>query len=202
MSLHDAIGLFGSLLVVLVLAFQILRRLKLSQTVRAWLLPVLVMVLVYSAQGAALLYVRGLLGDLSMTSLALLCAALWYQLFDQKLLKSEQAAPVFFTVAVVGLFFYPLALRYTMLDPYIAGFGSLVLLAGVLLVGLLLWFRGYLFALGLLTAGLLAYVFDLLESDNLWDYLFDGWLFLISIFVLLKTIGRCIYYKIRGIPAA
>ena len=81
-------------------------------------------------------------------------------------------------VLLVGLalWFYPTSMGSTYLDPYALGYGNFTLSTILLLVGLLAWvLRAYASCL-ILVAAQVAFHLDLLDSDNLWDYLLDPWL--------------------------
>jgi hypothetical protein len=77
-----------------------------------------------------------------------------------------------------AVFLYPMALGLTSFDPYALGYSARVrpLLLGLAPVALVAWMRGRLFLLLSILSALAAFRFDLLESRNLWDYLFDPWL--------------------------
>lgn len=79
-------------------------------------------------------------------------------------------------LVVLALWFYPASMGSTYLDPYALGYGDFTLSTILLLVGLAAWvMRAYASCL-ILVAAQLAFRFDLLASDNLWDYLLDPWL--------------------------
>ncbi len=136
-------------------------------------------------------YVRGLLNDLSITTLILL---VYYFIQPHKDITSlrRHSYPVFFIIILCGTFFYPAALGYGPLDPYAWGYinnihglsGSLLFLLA--LFGLMLYalLRHYSLLLICLVSALLAYVFGVLESHNLWDYLFDPVIFIYALFAL------------------
>ncbi len=116
-------------------------------------------------------YVRGVTGDLSITSILLLC------LF---LLPSRQPHPIALKIflVVVAIGFYPAALGWGMLDPYAWGYGSMIFFAVVLVLaiicGLVHWNKG----VWIIGCAILAWSFHWHESTNLWDYLLDPFLVL------------------------
>lgn len=79
-------------------------------------------------------------------------------------------------LVVLALWFYPTSMGSTYMDPYALGYGNFTFSTSLLLVGLLAWvLRAYASCL-ILVAAQVAFHFDLLASDNLWDYLLDPWL--------------------------
>ena len=75
-------------------------------------------------------YIRGVTGELSITSMLLL----WVTYFSPKEIHIPAAMKVW--IALVALAFYPLALGIGMLDPYAWGYGSIALLLAVLATAL------------------------------------------------------------------
>lgn len=78
-----------------------------------------------------------------------------------------------------GLALYPVALGLTPWDPYSAGWGFSWLFVLTLLLTMVLAVLKNRFAV-VLTAAILAYDLRLLESTNLWDYLVDPFLTVVS----------------------
>lgn len=87
---------------------------------------------------------------------------------------------------LVALWFYPLSLGVSSVDPYALGFGDFRFSTALLLLGLYFWIgRDYALCL-VLVAAQVAWRFEWLPSDNLWDYLIDPWL----VFWALVCLGR------------
>jgi len=135
------------------------------------------------------LYFRGLFNDLSITTLVLL---VYY--FIQPDANKNQTQPVFFLIAINGLFFYPMALGLGAVDPYSWGFINkanglfpplifLILLGGCMVFALL---KNYSLLLLSLVLATLTYQFGLLESRNLWDYLLDPLIFIYALLTVLS----------------
>ncbi len=90
-----------------------------------------------------------------------------------------------------GALLYPMALGMGAFDPYAAGWHFSWLFVLLLIVTLTLLFLKNRFSLVLLAA-ILAYDVHLLESNNLWDYLVDPILVLLSVVALpTRVFGRC-----------
>ena len=135
-----------------------------------------------------LAFVRGISSDLSVTLVALACIYL-LRGFGCGLLTNHykhETRAVFVSVAIAAVFLYPLALGWGNWDAYRPGWGSIGMLVGVLLTGLFALGAGLRLLPLLLVLALLAWTVGLMESGNLWDYLFDPWLAVASLFQVLK----------------
>ena len=117
-------------------------------------------------------YPRGMAGDLSVTTLLLLAAALSAMLTGRTILERRAWFALCGLAATAGAVVYPLTLGLTRMDPYELGYRprALVVLVAVLVVAW--WWRRRGAAL-VLAAGVAAFDLRLLESTNLWDYLVD-----------------------------
>jgi hypothetical protein len=117
-------------------------------------------------------YPRGVLGDLSITTLLMLAASLAAALAGRSILDERSRAVLSGWAVAAGLVLYPLTLGLTRFDPYELGFRprALVLLVAALVV--LWWWRRRGAAL-VLAGGVAAFNLRVLESGNLWDYLLD-----------------------------
>ncbi len=118
-------------------------------------------------------HLRGLLGEFSVTTLILACAALAGRLRGRPVIDPKQGLIVLVGIGAVGLVLYPTALGLTRFDLYAWGYFSTPMLAGIGLLGfiaLALRLHGIVFILG---ASFLATGLELLSSSNLWDHLTD-----------------------------
>ena len=125
-------------------------------------------------------YPRGMSGDLSITTLALLTAALSAMLAGRPLLERPEWRGLCELAAACGVVGYPLTLGLTVLDPYELGYrpcGLVLVVAGLVVAW---WWRRRGAAL-VLASGVAAFDLRLLESSNLWDYLLDMPLALCSV---------------------
>jgi hypothetical protein len=120
-------------------------------------------------------YLRGTLGDLSVTTMLLLGAAV-LQMSGWSLLDARARIALYGWVVAAGLVLYPLTLGLTRWDPYTLGFQPRALVLVVAAIVIAWWGRRRGAAL-VLTGGVAAFDLGVLESSNLWDYLLDPWLF-------------------------
>jgi hypothetical protein len=129
-------------------------------------------------------YVRGFTGELSITSMLLL----WTAYFSPKEIHVPAAMKGW--IAIVALAFYPLALGVSMLDPYAWGYGSITLLAAVIITALIAWLAGSNRIAIILALAILAWAAGWHESSNLWDYILDPFLGLWAIGSLIRSAWR------------
>lgn len=116
-------------------------------------------------------YLRGALGDLSFSTLALILAAL---LPGMRPVSNEARQMCSWLVVLLAAsLLYPLALGAGSLDPYRWGFGAPWFLAAVLALGGLAYRVRWPLVPTVVALAVLAWSFGLYESRNLWDYLMD-----------------------------
>ena len=96
-------------------------------------------------------YLRGIVGDLSVTTVLLLVRSLLRPVLGWEAIDARSRTALQVLVAAGGLLLYPLALGLGPFDPYRLGYASP-------------WFLALLLALA---------VAGVYESRNLWDYLVD-----------------------------
>lgn len=148
--------------------------------VRFWLVAAIMVLAVVPISGLSVAgYVRGVSGDLSVTSLLLLGLALRGQ-------ERPQWRGMLLLVVVMALILYPAALGVGSFDPYRWGYGSPYLLAALLAAAFLSW-RGHhsLIALAI-TVAVATWTLGGYESANLWDYLLDPWLAMYALLALIS----------------
>ncbi|MDB5967387.1 MAG: hypothetical protein JWQ72_3887 [Polaromonas sp.] len=129
--------------------------------------------------GAA--YLRGITGDLSVTTLALACLALLQRMAGRDAMPAREKSAVHVAVLVAACVLYPLALGLGDWDPYRLGWGSYVMVLALLLVVLCGWGAGLRLLPVVVGAALIAWSGGLMESGNLWDHLLDPWAVLVSL---------------------
>lgn len=143
-------------------------------------------------------YVRGAIGDLSITSVLLLAVAAAARcglVVDTAASDTgparKRAALLLVLVLAAGGALYPLALGATQLDPYQWGFGEPWFLAALLVIAV----SGRLLRLPLVAASIalavLAWAAGWQESANLWDHLIDPML-------CLFALGRLLAMTVAG----
>jgi len=136
---------------------------------------------------SAAAYVRGVTGDLSVTTLVLAGAACVAQLTGRTAIGPRDLRALFWLVASAAAFLYPFALGWTRFDPYALGYGSIGFVTAMLLITLAAWhFRQNVVVL-IVIAAALAYLAGAYESRNLWDYLIDPVASLYAIVCLLAA---------------
>lgn len=195
MTLSTLSALSGISLLLTAIVFRLLLFFKIKKELSYGLSVIVFVVSFLPLSGYSLNeYIRGVINDLSITTLILL----FLYLVKPDREKTENQ-PVFFTIVIAGLIFYPIALGLGPLDPYAGGYINNVhgLLAPVLLLSFLAilmlyaFIKDYLILLFCLTASTLAFQLSLMESNNLWDYLFDPVIFFYALFALIfRRIGK------------
>lgn len=171
----DLTGLAGIALAVAALCGLCARRLWLAQSTLAQCLAVLGAALMLLPFGGLPLaaYVRGMIGDLSITTLLMLAYAVGRRAacFPQADAPRRRASLWLLVLAACTL--YPLALGAGSYDPYRWGYGDPYFLLLLLVLAL----AGRAFRLPLVAPAIclavLAWVLGWYESSNLWDYLLD-----------------------------
>jgi len=128
-------------------------------------------------------YVRGVFGDSSITALFFYSAIILQQYFSWQLFKNDELVLLRRLSLAAALLLYPFALGLTQFDSYRLGYSNLWLLLVILLITLFCWLRKYYFTAIIITAAVIAFTQQLLESHNLWDYLLDP-LFIIAVILI------------------
>jgi hypothetical protein len=134
-------------------------------------------------------YVRGVTGDLSITTLLILFGGFISRRFGSATDIFNRREYWLAVVAVIASVFYPCALGVGQFDPYQLGFGNIAFVLALLLCAVLSWLlRRELIAL-IISLALLAWAVGWYESNNLWDYLIDPF---IAIYSLAMTIAAIV----------
>lgn len=131
-------------------------------------------------------YVRGVIGDLSITSLVLLILTILRPLlgWHSSGTKASFTLQMLITVAALGL--YPLALGISSIDPYRLGYGNLWFLSVLLVVALAACFRRIPVVALCIALAVFAWDIGWYESNNLWDYLLDPLLSIYAISAVMR----------------
>ena len=127
-------------------------------------------------------YVRGITGDLSVTTLVLLTIGLCGGFLSS--VEPQERRALSMLVVLGALFLYPMALGWGSFDPYRLGFEPSGLLAALFVVAVVAWLRQFYVLLVAILVAVSSHALALTESLNLWDYLFDPWLVMASIYDL------------------
>lgn len=190
----DVTGVAGvSIFILLIILINnVFNRLRLMQ--RAILAGVLLIGALLPFGGlSAAEFVRGISGDLSVTTLLLMGFALYGNLSAGPFLLQGNSTAVrtnenvvLIFIASAAFFLYPFALGVGMFDPYRLGFGNPWFLGGLLLLALAAWKLQYTLVALSISLAVLAWSVGWYESNNLWDYLLDPWVSIYAFGVLIK----------------
>jgi hypothetical protein len=115
-------------------------------------------------------------GSLSVTSSVLALAALAQRFAGFGWPPRRELRGLCVVVLAVVVWFWPMSLGATAMDPYAWGYGDFRFSSALLVLGLAAWMLRAWFCCLLLVLAQFAYAGNLLPSDNLWDYLLDVWL--------------------------
>ena len=184
MILTDMTGLVGIAFAVAVLLVRLLGAKYLSRVAGFLLVGILMVIaLLPVIQGLSLAgYLRGYVGDLSVTTWVLMSVIL---LGKSKSLVSQQY-DLLVLVAVTALIFYPLALGLGLFDPYRLGFGHIGFMVSLLLLSLWCVYQQKTLIVWSICLALLAWTVGWSESNNMWDYLIDPWLSIYAIGAMIR----------------
>ena len=129
-------------------------------------------------------YLRGATGDLSITTVVMLCCVVFRALTGRPALEQNMrfALPAFISIAALAL--YPMALGVGLFDPYRLGYGSPWFVGALFAAALASWFGRLPVIAACLALGTLAWSVHWYESTNLWDYVLDP---LVSFYALGAT---------------
>jgi hypothetical protein len=132
-------------------------------------------------------YVRGVLGDLSITTTLLLLRAIGRPFFGWDPIDPNNKLALQGLLAAGSLALYPFALGVGTADPYRLGYANPWFVGLVLLLALAAWLRRLPLVSLCLALAALAYALGGHESNNLWDYVLDP---LVSIWGLSGLLFR------------
>lgn len=135
------------------------------------------------------LWMKGLVGNLSVVSVALLGNYLAMTLAGRQPIDRSSRIALFGIVLLAGLLLYPATLGLSMYDPYRPGYGIIVVLV-VLALALAAWITGRQAAAVVLAVVVLADQAAISASLNTWDYLVDPLVWLVSPVMLVRLRPR------------
>ena len=216
MHFTDITGLAGVALgmVTLALRLRFLARLQLQLKI-GMVGGLLILAVIPFGSLSAAEFVRGISGDLSVTSLILLALflvlprphsggranmgaeTLLYHRANIRPSRPPARGKLLMLTVIAALALYPFALGISTFDPYRLGFGNLWFIAGLLVVVLAAWMRQYTLIALSISLAVLAWSVGWYESNNLWNYLIDPWVSVYALAALLKkSISRAPRYKL------
>jgi hypothetical protein len=183
----DLTGLFGITLAIVALFVRLRRVQILPPAKRAAVIGAAIVVVSIPLWGiSAAAFMRGMTGDLSITTLVLLALASLRSCSGTVPVAEQNRFAMLQAIAIAAILFYPFALGLGMFDPYRLGYGNPWFMVAML--GLAVWSAlRYSTLLALCIAlAVAAWSAGWYESTNVWDYLMDPWLAVYAIFVTLK----------------
>jgi hypothetical protein len=179
----DATGLLSTATALTAAVFALPPVRQLTRTHRAWVLVAAAIVALAPVGPLSFAaFVRGIIGDLSITTTVLLLQAILGGFCGGTAMDGKGRLGLQVFAAVGGSVLYPFTLGLGPLDPYRLGYADPRLMGAILLVAIGAWLLR-LHALTLCVAlAVLAYAAGWYESNNLWDYLLDPllWIFGLS----------------------
>ena len=183
-----------TLLMVFAPTIALVRRMNLSTTAcLASGLAVTAFALVPFADVSVMVFLRGLVGDLSMSSTVLL--GYWAIASIRQVEPNESRKLIACSIfSVAGFLFYATALGLGSYDPYTLGYEPRLLSSIAAALCLVCIWSGWYLVAACLLAALIAYPLQALPSQNLWDYLIDAPLWLFS----LGSVAFGIVRRYRG----
>lgn len=135
---------------------------------------------------------RGLLGDLSSTSLLMLVLALRINT------DALQHRNLKIFIALLALALFPFALGIGMFDPYRLGFGNPWFIAGLLVMSLSAYYLRQTYIALSITLAVLAWSIGWGEANNVWNYLLDSWLGIYALGSFLTLLGKAVVRKLSA----
>jgi len=173
-GLTDLIGLAGAGAAI---AAVLLRLPGIARLRRAHPTPLLLAALVAALFPLGALpaagYLRGIVGDLSVTTVLLLGRGLLRPVLGWAAIDARSRLALQILVAAGGLALYPMAFGLGPLDPYRLGYASPWFLAGLLALAVAAGLRRLTLVTWCLALAVLGWAVGATESRNLWDYLVD-----------------------------
>lgn len=205
MLLTDWAGLCGIALAWMLLVLRLYMALRRDRSKPLLVVAATFCVVMLPLSGLSLAgWLRGMVGDLSITSVLLLGTALYTQLRQAAGFTlvvpwdAREHHSLLLFLSACALLLYPFALGIGPVDPYRSGFGSTAFI--VLLAALAFWaIRRDLKLLPLaIGSALLAWSVNWYESANIWDYLIDAPLAIYALASTLKFLLLNIWRKKRA----
>ncbi len=206
MHFTDIAGLAGMALAIVAFTLRLPFFVRLQLVLKiALAVGVLIGVIIPFDDLSAVEFVRGVTGDLSVTTLVLLTLFLILPrpisgeraAMGSETLLYHRANPTHFhppakgklltLIVIAACALYPFALGLGTFDPYRMGFGNLWFISGLLLVTLAAWLRQYTLIALCISLAVLAWSVGWYESNNLWNYLIDPWVAIYALVVLVKN---------------
>lgn len=126
-------------------------------------------------------YLYAYTGALSLPALALIAALAGRRLWSLRILPQRDRRVLLAGAAAAGVLLYPMALGLGPFDPYALGFAGPLLPLLLAVATAAAWWQGLRATALVLLVVLWSWLLGLGESQNLWDYLLDAWLWLYAL---------------------
>lgn len=143
-------------------------------------------------------YLRGVTGDLSITTLILLWCAMLRPRFDRVPAGANHRFVLLILIALAAIALYPMALGVGAYDTYRLGYGNPQFIAVLLLIALAASFRKYPLIAFCIALSTLAWTIGWYESGNLWDYLLDPLLAIYALSILVIQVSKRLISRQRS----
>lgn len=204
MLFTDWMGLSGLALVWLLFALHLPVAQRLNGKRRMLLVGLGYVLVMFPVAGWSLaIWLRGMVGDLSITSMLLLSFEVYARLFKVTApWDARERSALLGFLAVLALLLYPFALGLGPLDPYRSGYGGVGLLLMLALLALWAMRRGFYLLPLVFALAVTGWSFNMLESTNLWDYLIDAPLAIYAVWVTIKVNLQYVLRRKRVQPDA
>ena len=185
LNFTDLTGLFSIALALSALCALALARVKLSRRLQFVIVgTVFVLLLLPVGELPLAAYVRGMVGDPSISLLAVLGYAVARRAGYLAPMSATRHMGALLVLLLAAVTLYPLALGAAPYDTYRWGYGEAWFLGGLLVLAL----AGVVLRTPLVTVSIslavLCWAVGWYESDNLWDYLIDPMLAVYGVFAL------------------
>lgn len=141
-------------------------------------------------------YVRGMTGDLSITTLVLVWSALLRCRCDTA--KGHDRFVLSILISLAAAVLYPMALGVSTYDPYRLGYGEPQFIAVLMLLALAAWFWRRSLIAACIAFAVLAWAIGWYESSNLWDYLLDPFVSVYALAVLMNCSVKTIMQRSKS----
>lgn len=130
-------------------------------------------------------YLAGLFGNLSFTSIILLCTFLYFRCTAKEIrpIIRRDLFRISLIIGITAIIFYPSALGASSWDLYAEGYYPVILGPTMFAIFTLGVVRNWYYLSCIIAVVFAAYGIGIFESDNLWDYLMDP---LLAIFCLVR----------------
>jgi hypothetical protein len=186
----DLTGLIGSASIIASSALILPSVKRLAQPRMAMFLGAIFVYALLPITGMSLAaYLRGGIGDVSITTLLLLWSVLAKPWLSCTTLNIKNRFALFALIALAALALYLMALGIGAYDPYRLGYGNTPFVTTVLLIALAAWYWKIYWVTLCIACATLAWAMGWYESTNLWDYLLDPFVASYALAVITKKIA-------------